>query len=77
MLDAVIVGGSSAGLSAALVLGRSLREVVVIDDQKPCNRFSRASRGFLTRGGTSPSDLLHMAREQLKHTRVSFLKQEQ
>ena len=55
MLDVVIVGGSSAGLSAALVLGRSLREVVVIDDLKPCNRFSHASHGFLTRDGISPS----------------------
>jgi thioredoxin reductase len=65
-LDAVIVGGSSAGLSAALVLGRSLRDVVVIDDQKPCNRFSRASHGFLTRDGTPPSELLQIAYEQLK-----------
>lgn len=66
MLDVVIVGGSSAGLSAALVLGRSLREVVVLDDQKPCNRFSRASHGYLTRDGTSPSDLLRIAHDQLK-----------
>jgi thioredoxin reductase len=66
MLDAVIVGGSSAGLSAALVLGRSLRNFVVIDDQQPCNRFSRASHGFLTRDGTPPNDLLQIANEQLK-----------
>lgn len=66
MLDVVIVGGSSAGLSAALVLGRSLRKVVVIDDQKPCNRFSRASHGFLTRDGTHPSELLAIARDQLE-----------
>jgi thioredoxin reductase len=65
MLDAVIVGGSSAGLSAALVLGRSLRDAVVIDDQKPCNRFSRASHGFLSRDGTAPSELLQIAHEQL------------
>ena len=52
MLDVVIIGGSSAGLSAALVLGRSLRETVVIDDQQPCNRFSHASHGFLTRDGS-------------------------
>jgi thioredoxin reductase len=67
MLDVVIVGGSSAGLSAALVLGRSLRNVVVVDDQKPCNRFSHASHGFLTRDGTPPSEILQIAREQLKH----------
>lgn len=66
MLDVVIVGGSSAGLSAALVLGRSLRDVVVIDDQQPCNRFSNASHGFLTRDGTRPSELLGIARDQLK-----------
>jgi thioredoxin reductase len=66
MLDVVIVGGSSAGLSAALILGRSLRKVVVIDDQKPCNRFTHASHGFLTRDGTPPSELLQIAREQLE-----------
>lgn len=66
MLDVVIVGGSSAGLSAALILGRSLREVVVIDDQKPCNRFTRASHGFLTRDGTPPSEMLRIAHEQLE-----------
>ena len=67
MLDVVIVGGSSAGLSAALILGRSLRNVVVIDDQQPCNRFSRASHGFLTRDGTPPAELLQIAHEQLTH----------
>ncbi|HEX3050876.1 MAG TPA: NAD(P)/FAD-dependent oxidoreductase [Aggregatilineaceae bacterium] len=65
MLDVVIVGGSSAGLSAALILGRSLRHVVVIDDQKPCNRFSHASHGFLTRDGIHPAELLRIAHEQL------------
>lgn len=65
MIDVAIIGGSSAGLSAALVLGRSLREVVVIDDQQPCNRFSHASHGFLTRDGVPPAELLRLAREQL------------
>ena len=66
MLDVVVIGGSSAGLSAALVLGRSLRKVVVIDDQKPCNRFSRASHGFLTRDGIPPSELIRIAYDQLE-----------
>ncbi|MBK8026661.1 MAG: NAD(P)/FAD-dependent oxidoreductase, partial [Chloroflexi bacterium] len=74
MLDTVIVGGSSAGLSAALVLGRSLRDVVVIDDQKPCNRFSRASHGFLTRDGVRPAELLQIAHEQLKRYPTVVLK---
>lgn len=66
MLDVVIIGGSSAGLSAALILGRSLREVVVIDDHKPCNRFSHASHGFLTRDGVPPSELIQIAYDQLE-----------
>lgn len=66
MLDTVIVGGSSAGLSAALVLGRSLRDVVVIDDHQPCNRFSHASHGFMTRDGVAPSELLQIAHKQLE-----------
>ncbi|MBI5957933.1 MAG: NAD(P)/FAD-dependent oxidoreductase [Chloroflexi bacterium] len=73
MVDVVIVGGSSAGLSAALILGRSLREVVVIDDQQPCNRFSNASHGFLTRDGTHPLELLGIARDQLdRYPRVAL-----
>lgn len=66
MLDVMIVGGSSAGLSAALVLGRARRRVLVFDDGKPCNRFSHASHGFLTRDGVAPADLVGIAREQLQ-----------
>ena len=65
MLDVIIVGGSSAGLSAALVLGRARRHVRVFDDGKPCNRFSHASHGFMTRDGVRPADLLQIARDQL------------
>jgi thioredoxin reductase len=73
MVDVAIIGGSSAGLSAALILGRSLRTVIVIDDQQPCNRFSRASHGFLTRDGTPPAALLQTAREQLgRYPSVAF-----
>jgi thioredoxin reductase len=74
MLDVAIIGGSSAGLSAALVLGRSLRRVTVFDDGKPCNRFSHASHGFLTQDGTRPADLLQVARDQLQlYPTVSFM----
>jgi hypothetical protein len=38
--DAIIVGGSFAGLAAAMTLGRSLRKVLVLDTDKPCNRFT-------------------------------------
>lgn len=36
--DVIIIGGSYAGLSAAMALGRSMRNVLIIDSGKPCNR---------------------------------------
>ncbi len=62
--DALIVGGSVAGLSAALILGRSLRSVLVIDGGEPCNRQTPHSHSFMTRDGASPSQLSNIAREQ-------------
>ena len=65
MFEVIVIGGSSAGLSAALTLGRARRRAIVFDDGKPCNRFSHASHGFLTRDGVHPADLLALGREQL------------
>jgi thioredoxin reductase len=65
MLDTVIVGGSAAGLSAALYLGRFRRRVIVFDTQKRANRFSHASHSFFTRDGVAPADLVAIGREQL------------
>lgn len=64
--DAIIVGGGPAGLSAALVLGRCRRRVLVCDEGHPRNRHTREVHGFLTRDGTSPAELLGLAREQLR-----------
>lgn len=66
MLDVVIVGGGPAGLSAALVLGRARRRVVVIDAGEPRNKVSHAVHGYLTREGVPPLELLTIAREQLR-----------
>ncbi len=63
--DAAIVGGSFAGLSAALQLVRARRTVVVIDAGRPRNRFSAHSHGFLTRDGAPGSELLATARAQV------------
>ncbi|PRY34628.1 thioredoxin reductase [Spirosoma oryzae] len=72
--DVIIIGGSYAGLSAALVLGRSLRRVLVIDAGKPCNRQTPHSHGFLTRDGETPAQLAAIAREQLsQYPTVTFV----
>lgn len=65
MLDVVIVGAGFAGLSAALVLGRCRRRVVVCDGGPPRNRPSGALHAFLTRDGEPPGRVLGVAREQL------------
>ncbi|MFD1140111.1 NAD(P)/FAD-dependent oxidoreductase [Larkinella insperata] len=62
--DVIIVGGSYAGLSAALVLGRSLRTVLVLDSGQPANRQTPHSHGFLTRDGETPAQLAAIARQQ-------------
>jgi thioredoxin reductase len=64
--DAVVVGAGAAGLSAALVLGRSRRRVLVLDGGKPRNAPSSGVHYFLTRDGTPPHELLRIGREQLK-----------
>ena len=72
--DVIIVGGSYAGLSAAMVLGRSLRTVLVIDSGKPCNRQTPHSHNFLTRDGDTPAQITAIAKEQVLHySSVSFL----
>jgi thioredoxin reductase len=64
-LDAVIVGGGPAGLSAALVLGRARRRILVLDTGKPANAVSKGVGGLLGRSGVLPADLRQEGREQL------------
>ncbi len=63
--DAIIVGGSFAGLTAALYVARARRTVCVIDDGAPRNRFTGSSHGFLTQDGSDPIVMLAQARRQL------------
>ncbi len=65
MLDVIIVGAGPAGLSAALVLGRCRRRVLICDAGHPRNAASLALHGFMTRDGIEPAEFLHLAREQL------------
>jgi len=53
--EVIIVGGSYSGLSAAMSLGRSLRQVLVIDSGLPCNRQTPHSHNFITQDGEVPA----------------------
>lgn len=75
--DVVIVGAGPAGLSAALVLGRACRRVLLCDDGRPRSWASKALYGFLTRDGTHPSEFRQFARKELrKYRNVRLLNQE-
>jgi thioredoxin reductase len=63
--DVIIVGGSYAGLAAAMALGRALRNVMVIDSAKPANIQTPFAHNFLTMDGVSPAALHARAREQV------------
>jgi len=70
--EAVIVGGGPSGLSAALVLGRSCRKVLVCDEGRPRNRTSVAVHSYFSRDGISPAQLLEIGRDQLRPYDVDF-----
>ncbi|WP_029288604.1 NAD(P)/FAD-dependent oxidoreductase [Pedobacter sp. R20-19] len=73
--EVIIIGGSYAGLSAAMALGRSLRKVLIIDSGLPCNRQTPYSHNFITHDGEKPSEISEKAKaEVLKYQTVSFLK---
>lgn len=63
--DVVIVGAGPAGLSAALVLGRMRRSVLVVDTDAPAHAVSDGVHGFLAQDGTPPVELRSIGREQL------------
>ena len=74
MLDAIIVGAGPAGLSAALILGRCRRRVLVFDSGRPRNAYSHGMQGYLSRDGIPPAEFLNLAREEVKtYDSVSFI----
>ncbi len=63
--DVIIIGGSAAGLSAAMTLGRAMRNVLVIDCGTPCNLNTPHSHNFITNDGRPPADILAKARKEI------------
>jgi thioredoxin reductase len=73
MFDIIIVGAGPSGLSAALMLGRCRRHVLVCDSGQPRNAASSAMHGFLTQDGTTPEEFRRIGREQLRpYTTVEY-----
>src|SRR2546428_3169025 len=73
IIDCAIIGGGPAGLSAALVLGRAKRSVLVFDDNQPRNAVTQESHGFLTRDGITPGEFRRLAHQELsKYTSVAL-----
>lgn len=72
--DVTIIGGSYAGLAAALQLGRARRSVLIIDAGQRRNRFAHHAHGFLGQDGVSPAEIAANARaEVLKYPTVRWL----
>jgi thioredoxin reductase len=63
--DVVVIGGGAAGLSAALVLSRAGRKVLVVDAGQPRNAPAAHMHGYLSRDGMPPADLLAAGRTEV------------
>jgi thioredoxin reductase len=72
MYDVLVVGGGPAGLSAALMLGRCRRSVLLCDLGQPRNRRASALHGYLTRDGIPPPELNELGRAELTKYGVEF-----
>ncbi|ORM37404.1 NAD(P)/FAD-dependent oxidoreductase [Williamsia sp. 1135] len=74
--DAIVIGGGSAGLSGAVMLGRSRRSVLVIDGGQPRNAPADGVHGFLTRDGLPPAELVAIGRDEAKSYGAQILDDE-
>ncbi|GGB85947.1 thioredoxin reductase [Flavobacterium suaedae] len=71
--EVIIIGGSYAGLSAGMALGRASRETLIIDSGKPCNRYTPHSHNFLTQDGETPQKIAQTGKDQvLKYPSITF-----
>jgi thioredoxin reductase len=72
-VDVLIIGAGPAGLSAALVLGRARRDVVVVDAGRPRNAGASRMYGYLSRDGLPPDELLSVGRQEVERYGVRIL----
>ncbi len=77
LFDVIIVGAGPAGLSAAQILGRCRRDVLVCDAERPRNAASHAVHGYLTRDGLAPAEFLRIAREELRRYETVELRRDE
>lgn len=71
--DVIIIGGSYAGLSAALTLGRAITRVLIIDSNNPCNKQTPVSHNFITQDKERTADIITKAKEQvLQYPTIRF-----
>ncbi|QQS35155.1 MAG: NAD(P)/FAD-dependent oxidoreductase [Ignavibacteriales bacterium] len=71
--EVIIIGGSYAGLSAGMALGRALRKALIIDSGKPCNIQTPHSHNFITQDGRTPGEISSAARAQVeKYNSIQF-----
>jgi thioredoxin reductase len=71
--DAIVIGGSFAGLSAAIQSARARRSVCIIDAGKPRNRFAATSHGFFGQDGNAPRTMIASARAQVERYPTAHL----
>lgn len=72
--DAIVVGGSFAGLSAAMMLARARRRLLLVDAGQPRNRYAAASHGFLGQDGVAPAEIMREGLTQLaRYPSVDFV----
>nr|WBO76557.1 NAD(P)/FAD-dependent oxidoreductase [Streptomyces sp. SBE_14.2] len=72
--EVIVIGGGAAGLSAALVLGRSRRRTLVVDAGEPRNAPSAHMQGYLSRDGMSPAEFLAIGREEIARYGVELVR---
>lgn len=65
MYDVTIIGAGPAGLSAALLLGRCMRKIILFDSGEYRNAYSHAMNGFISRDGTKPQEFIRLSRQDL------------